>query len=299
MATPRSIPIQNRPKIGRYVLSGVGLALIALGYFTIPHWWEKREMGKWRIAVKAREEQLARFAAWLEVGTCVRRESSGRWTAALATPTKDALQDLLDDAPLVDPDCSKALAPIATDPDLPGVAHAAMRDWTAANTKLAAVAAGLPDPAAVTPALRAAITARDRILERARRDLVVPVRDRIRTVEQKHAAKHDYQWWHLECGFLLEDLLDRAYEAQAVGGDVAAAIRAPLAALRKKHADADTAFVATARVPQLDLVDRGKPEQAFANVRRIDDNAEWRDMGHDNSVFGPMPEEPDGCQADE
>ena len=85
-STPRSVPIQSGGrKIWRYVFSAGGLAAIALAYFIVPPWWNKRERVKWHAAVHAREAKQAEFARWLDAGSCARQ---GRCTRDPAIATK-------------------------------------------------------------------------------------------------------------------------------------------------------------------------------------------------------------------
>ncbi|HUJ57581.1 MAG TPA: hypothetical protein VLX92_03800 [Kofleriaceae bacterium] len=174
------------------------------------------------------------------------------------------------------PGCLGALAPLESDPGLPPAARAALHDWLAIGRA--------PD--------------RQRVLDRVRKDLVPAARAAIRRTQADHATPRDYVWWRVDLGFALEDVLDRGYDAQRRGGDVAAAIAAPLAALRSEIDTANAAGAPVRELPAIPALARARPAEAWTALLAIDDNGEWDELERDNAVFGEMPSEPSGCDVE-
>jgi hypothetical protein len=291
--TPRAIPAQPPgPRRGRWLLSSVGLALATLGFLTLPRWFERRERSKYQAALHAREVDLTRWQGWLETGHCLRRDDGARWLAALdklaAEPTSANLEDTAGHGALVDAGCLTALAPLETDPALPAAAHAVVHDWIAADRALADPTRQPPDQ------LRRLIGDRDRLLSRVRRTLVPPVNAAIRQISDLHAAKHDYVWWRIELGFLLEDVLDAGAAAHRDGRDVTAAIATPLRRLTDKAPGANTT-AGVRELPAVNALARASGDAAWTALQAVEDNGAWNELAHDNIVFGPMPAEPQGC----
>jgi hypothetical protein len=181
MQTPRTVPIA-RPGRGRWIASGVGLALATLAVLTVPRYLDRRANARYRAAVRSRADDLVRWKGWLETSSCLRRDDGARWL-----PGSDAAGDP------VDPACMKALAPLATDPALPAGARAAVASWLEADRAFTGAAADR---------LRGLLDARDRVLATARSQLLPAVRAQIRWVADRHAARRDYVWWHFTANIM-------------------------------------------------------------------------------------------------
>jgi len=293
--TPRALPVQpSRPGRGRWILSSVGLALATLGFLTLPRWCERRERTKYKAALRAREEDLVRWKGWLEVGSCLRHDDGARWLAPLdkraAESPSDAPLDTAQD-PLVDRKCLASLEPLETDPALPAEAQTAVRNWIAADR-------ALDQPAGTsTDEVRRLLGDRDRVREQVRGKLLPPVNAAIRKVQERHTAKHNYVWWYIELGFLLEDVLDTGVKAHGARRDVASAVAAPLHSLQGKLQEAHD--VGIRDMPQLDALARATGDAAWPALQAVEDNGLWNQLEHDNFVFGMMPSEPQGCGIDQ
>lgn len=293
--TPRALPVQpSRPGRSRWILSSIGLALATLGFLTLPRWCERRERTKYKAALRAREEDLVRWKGWLEVGSCLRHDDGARWLAALdklaGEPSTDALPDTAQD-PLVDGKCLASLAPLEADPALPAEAQTAVRDWIAADHALDQPASKSPDQ------LRRLLGARDRVREQVRGKVLPPVNAAIRKVQDRHAGKHNYVWWRIELGFLLEGVLDTGVEAHDAGRDIAGAVATPLHNLQGKLQEAND--VGIRNMPELDVLARATGDAAWPALQAVEDNGAWNQLEHDNFVFGVMPSEPQGCGIDQ
>jgi hypothetical protein len=293
--TPRAYPIQpERARRGWQIASGVGLALATLGFLTLPRYFDRHARTKYKAALAARADDLVRWKAWLETGSCLRRDDGARWLAALDKLTGDssaALQEAVAQDPIADRACIASLGPLETDPAMPAEAKAVVHDWLVADR-------ALEEPTTIPPGeLRQRIAARDRVRARVRGQLLPPVRAAIRKVQDSHAVARDYVWWRVDLGFMLEDVLDLGTAAHREGKDVAAAVRAPLHNLLDKMREGNSA-VGVRDLPALDVLARATGDAGWPALQAVEDNGAWNEIEHDNIVFGPMPPEPEGCDPD-
>ena len=296
--TPRAVPIQpRRPRRGWQIASGLGLALATLGFLTLPRYFDRHARTKYKAALAARADDLVRWKGWLETGSCLRHDDGARWFATLDKLTGApgdpgdpiiALQETVGQDPIADPACLTSLAPLEADPALPAEARAAAHDWLVADR-------ALERPTTMPPGeLRRRLEARDRVRDRVRAQLLPAVRAAIRKVQAGHATAHDYVWWRIDLGFMLEDVLDLGAAAHREGRDVAAAVRAPLHTLIDKIREGNS-LVGVRDMPSLDVLARATGDAAWPALQAVEDNGAWNATEQDNVVFGPMPAEPEGC----
>lgn len=296
---PRGIPPQwpqmpqmpRRPS-GKWIALGVLIAVGVLGVFTLPPYFSRRARASYRAEMTHRAEMLTNWKGWLETGTCYRHDDGARWLPAVDQVVDgsktDAVQDLTSHDPLVDRHCVTVLKPLEADPELSDSAHTIVHDWLAADKALAKAADKAPDE------LRHLLEARDRVRQRVHTELLPAVHDAIHKVQELHSAKHDYIWWKLELGFEVENLLELAIAAHRGGRDVASSISTPLKLLIDQMYSADKE-VGVHVMSSLDVLAHATGDAAWGALQNVEDNGAWNGIEDDNSVFGMMPNEPEGC----
>ncbi|HET7506371.1 MAG TPA: hypothetical protein VFK02_35370 [Kofleriaceae bacterium] len=289
--TPRALPIQRSGRgRGWKVASGLGLALVVLGFLTLPRYCDRRARVRYEGLLQQRTQDLAHWKGWLETGTCLRRDERALGAARSAEQPADAANPS-GSAAAPDPasgrECLASLGPLEDDPGLPSEARTAVHAWIASDRALERAAAGSTDELGKRSAERR------RVLAQVRGQLLPAVRDQIRTIQDRHAKSHNYVWWRVELGLLLEEVLDRGTQAHRAGKDVVAAIREPLdrllARTREGH---DTAI---REMPAVDALARATGEAAWTTLLQVEDNGAWNELEHDGAVFGTLPAGPEGC----
>ncbi|HEU4726566.1 MAG TPA: hypothetical protein VFT22_01705 [Kofleriaceae bacterium] len=289
--TPRALPI-HRPRPGRAwkIASAVGLGLAVLGFFTLPRACDRRAQARYDGLLQERTRDLEHWKGWLEAGSCLRRDERALPPAGPAELAGDGAEarDAPGSAdPVADRQCMAALGPLGSDPALPSEARAAVGAWLAADRVLARTASDSPDE------IRARATAARRVLAQVRGQVLPAVRDQIRKVQDRHARAHDYVWWRVELGLLLEDVLDRGTRAHLHGKDVAAAVREPVERLLARTREGRDAAIR--EMPAVDALARATGEAAWTALLQVEDNGAWNELEHDGAVFGTLPAGPDGC----
>ncbi|HEY0195925.1 MAG TPA: hypothetical protein VGC42_32665, partial [Kofleriaceae bacterium] len=175
------------------------------------------------------------------------------------------------------------------DPDLPENARAAVRAWLDADKPLVKL-----DDGAVED-VKAKLEARDKVREKVRTEVLPPVREKIRKVQEQNAAHKNYIWWRLELGMQLESIFDLAYATHRTGKDVLPVIAVPLHNTIEQMYEADKE-VGVHIMSSLTVLDHSVPKDSWADLLNVEDNGAWDNIEEDNSVFGPMPPEPQGCE---
>lgn len=279
---------KSRGKLIMFViLAAVGVALV----LTVPGYCNHRARVKYKAELQVRADMVKRWKAILNAGTCYRRDDGVRWFKAIEQTIAgkgDLLHDLTSHMPLVDKQCVAMLRSLETDPDLPDAVHAVVKQWLDAEKPLGKLNDGPPEEA------KALLEARDQIRERVRTEVLPAVRDRIRKVQEMNAVKKNYIWWRLELGMQLENLFDLAYATHRTGKDFLPVIQVPLNAMVEQMYKADRE-VGVHVMPSLTVLGHSAGTDSWGNLLNIEDNGAWDNLQDDNTVFGPMPPEPEGC----
>jgi hypothetical protein len=286
MNTPRFVPVQARPPgRGKWVASGVAIAIAVAGFALLPRCYNRVTYGRWRAKNAERAAMLTHWVGWVEAGSCMRHDDSARWFPSGATagdtPDTPAMY------PYVDPKCVRELTSLLDDPALPTSAKQVIRDWLDADRVIG-------DGTAASDAVKAQLVARDQVRDRVRKDVIPVIREQIRKTQHLHDDQHDYIWWQIELGFQLEDILDRGREAHSAGRDVSAAVDTAVHKLIDDMRSADRT-VGVRELSSLSVLAHSTGAAAWPALKAVEDNAIWDNLESDNSVFGPMPPEPQGC----
>ena len=285
-------PGQLRKSRSKWIALVVCATLGVGALLTVPGYCTRREVRGYRAEIARRADMLKRWKAILNAGTCYRRDDGVRWYDAIDQTLAgkgNLLHDLTSHMPLIDKQCVPLLKTLEADPDLPDKAHDVVREWIAAEKPLTKLDDGQPDE------VKSLLEARDKVRARVRTEVLPAVRDKIRKVQETHLAKKDYIWWRLELGLQLENVFDLGYATHRAGKDIVPVISVPLHTMVEQMDSADKE-VGVHVMPSLGVLANTTSKNGWEMLMNLDDNGAWTSIEEDNSVFGRMPDEPQGCE---